>query len=305
MLIDCHCDALYKLWSNGASFRNDPYLAVNYERWMQSNVKVQCFAIFVPPEVPQQEKFRVALEMAQLFYEEILKPHSNIRQIVTKKDILDLKENERGAMLTLEGLDCIGEDITKLKKLVSLGVRMVGLSWNYRNKVVDGILEPENRGLSRFGHSVVSYLNEQSIWIDLSHISLKGFDDVINQAIYPIASHSNVYPITPHTRNLRKYQIDQIIKKNGLIGVTYVTDFLTLKDYATLEDLIEHIRYLIEYGAENHIVLGSDFDGTDYLIREVPTIDKVSLVVNELERNFNKEIVDKICFENFLRTFPS
>lgn len=305
MLIDCHCDALYKMWSKGASFHSDPQLAVNYKRWMQSNVKVQCFAIFVPPEVPQGEKFNAALTMVQLFYEKIIYPYPNIRLILTKDDIVELEDDERGAILSLEGLDCIGEDLHKLERLITDGVRMVGLSWNYRNKVVDGILEQENKGLSLFGQRVVAYLNERDIWIDLSHISLKGFDDVIKLAKHPIATHSNVYSLTPHKRNLRNNQMDELIKSNGLIGITFVAEFLTLTDKANIDDLIRHIRFLIEYGAEDYIVIGSDFDGTEYLVREIPSIDEVHRLISELMKHFDDEIVDKICFKNFLRRFPT
>lgn len=304
MIIDCHCDALMKMWSRALSFENANDLAVNYERWMQSNVKVQSFAIFVPHEIPPDKKYKAALQMVELFYEKILQPHPHIRLILSKNDILKLKDHEKGAILTLEGVDCIGENLQRLELLIDLGVRMVGLSWNYRNAAVDGISEPENRGLTPFGKSVVQYLNERNIWIDVSHISLQGFNDVLLYGKFPIASHSNVYAITPHERNLRDYQIKTMIEKNALIGITYVSYFLTTENKAYLTDVIAHIQYLIDLGAENHIVIGSDFDGTQHMVEEIPTIDKTAKLIHRLNECFDESTVKKICSDNFLRHFP-
>ena len=304
MLIDCHCDALMKMWSQAKSFENDNDLAVNYERWMHSDVKIQCFAIFVPHNISPDRKFKVALQMVELFYEKILQPHPHIRLILSKHDILQLKDDERGAILTLEGVDCIGEDLQRLELLVDLGVRMVGLSWNYRNAAVDGILEPENRGLTTFGKSVVQYLNEKDIWIDVSHLSLQGFDDVLQYGKHIIASHSNVYAITPHERNLRDHQIKKLIEKKGLIGITFVSYFLSTRNKAYLTDLMKHIQYLVDIGAENHIVIGSDFDGTKHMVEEIPTIDKTPLLLERLKGDFDETTIKKISSDNFLRHFP-
>ncbi|GAA3323810.1 hypothetical protein GCM10020331_049170 [Ectobacillus funiculus] len=67
-----------------------------------------------------------------------------------EKDILTLQEEEIGALLTLEGCDAIGSSLTRLQTLYRLGVRSVGLTWNYANAVADGALETRGAGLSDF-----------------------------------------------------------------------------------------------------------------------------------------------------------
>ncbi len=141
MIIDCHCDALLKMWLHRVDFDNDIVLDVNFKKWMISPVKVQCFAIYVPEHIPSESKFIVALQMIDLFFEKIIEPYSHIHWIQKKSDIERLQANEKGAMLTLEGLDCVGSDLFKLRLLIKLGVKMIGMSWNNANLAVDGIGE--------------------------------------------------------------------------------------------------------------------------------------------------------------------
>ena len=100
-------------------------------------------------------------------------------------DIAALEENEIGAILTLEGCDCIGQDLLKLQTLLRLGVTSVGLTWNYANMVADGALEQRGAGVSSFGQEVIRLLNAQSIWCDVSHLSEAAFWDTIQLADSP------------------------------------------------------------------------------------------------------------------------
>ena len=73
-IIDLHCDALMKL-RNGKgslSFANAKELNTNKERLKKGKVKVQCFAIFLEPDIPSDQKFQAALEQIDYFYREVL-----------------------------------------------------------------------------------------------------------------------------------------------------------------------------------------------------------------------------------------
>ncbi len=291
------------MWSQQADFDSDSRLAVNMQRWIHSDVKVQCFAIFIPPEVPIESKFSVGLEMIDLFYEKIIAPYPKVQLIQNANDIRRLNDGEKGAMLTLEGLDLIGNDLFKLRTLIRLGVRMIGLSWNDANFVTDGILEKRGAGLTSFGEQVIALANQERIWIDLSHISYQGFFDAVAHAEYPVASHSNVKAIMNHPRNLDDKQIKAIVDKKGLIGINFVRYFLTTKATATTEDIIYHIQYLIQIGAENCVVFGSDFDGSDDLVDMPRTIDQYNKLITRLRYYFSDSMVNKIAFGNFFTNF--
>ncbi len=304
MIIDAHCDVLFKLWSDKLDFVTSKELQVNLNKWRESPVKVQCFAIFVPPEVSNERQFQVALEMITIFFEQIVKPHEDIKFIQNKNDLINLKKNERGAMLTLEGCHVIGRDINKLKTLLQLGVRVVGLTWNQANAVADGIGEKRGAGLSSFGEEVIALLNKENVWVDVSHLSYQGFFDVIDQATHVMASHSNVYSICKHRRNLDDKQIQAIINKDGWIGVTFVPSFTSEKTKVTYHDTIKHVLYYIDAGAKSCLGFGSDFDGIDTYINGLESIEQYQTLSDELQSILTPTEWAKIAYQNFINKFP-
>ncbi|MRH42640.1 membrane dipeptidase [Aquibacillus halophilus] len=304
MIIDGHCDALLKLWSKNISFQSSSELQVNYEKWKASSVKIQCFAIFVPEDVPEEAQFKVALEMVDIFFKQIVEPYEDVKFISSKKDMLSLKENEKGAILTLEGCHPIGSDLYKLKTLIRLGVRSVGLTWNQANAVCDGIGEKRGAGLSTFGEEVIDLLNQEKIWTDVSHLSYQGFFDVMKIAKYPIASHSNTIAFSSHQRNLDDKQIQAMIDKDGWIGVTFVPPFLNDQDSTSVKDVINHLDYYLKKGAEDCLGLGSDFDGTIRFVEGLYDQLDYDSLINECRNYFSSEEIQKFSYLNFINKFP-
>ncbi|MRG85327.1 dipeptidase [Salinibacillus xinjiangensis] len=306
MIIDAHCDVLYQLWKNPEwSFEHSPELRINLERWLENDVKVQCFAIFVPDDVPADLQFHAALQMVDIFYDQVLKSHPNVKMVRSRQDIELLKENEKGAMLTLEGCHPIGHDIIKLKTLIHLGVKAVGLTWNNSNGVCDGIGEERGAGLSQFGREVIELFNTYEILTDVSHLSYQGFWDVMETAKYPIASHSNSYKLCSHKRNLDDKQLKALISKQAFVGVTFVPEFLTGHKNADTKDVMNHIEKIYRLGGENSVGLGSDFDGTAGFVKGLENYSKYNAFVQELKTRFSTEFVQKLTHQNFLNNLPT
>jgi membrane dipeptidase len=305
-LFDAHCDVLLKLWLNRSlSFHDDPSLHVTWSSLQQANGKVQCFAIYIPQNVYPESRFTVALEMVDLFLEEVIGNFPNMKFVRSKSDISSLGPNEIGAMLTLEGCDAIGESLVKLKTLLRLGVSSVGLTWNHANSVADGAWEERGAGLSNFGKQVVHVLNEEKCWVDVSHLSEKGFWDVIEMADYPIASHSNAYALCAHPRNLRDEQIWALIKKNSVIGITFVPSFVRQdKHPATITDVLRHLDYICSLGGSRHVGFGSDFDGIDETVIGLENFKCYENLINELQKHYSETDVQRFLFDNFYDRLP-
>ncbi|MFZ3587843.1 dipeptidase [Bacillus sp. DJP31] len=304
-IFDAHCDVLYKLWLNPTlSFLSSEELHVTYHGLRKGQGKVQCMAIYIPEEVPYQERFDAALEMVNILYEKILSIFPNMKLVKEKRDIQELKEHEIGIILTLEGCDVIGTSLTRLRTLFHLGVRSVGLTWNYSNAVADGILEPRGAGLSIFGKSVVEENNLHRIWTDVSHLSIKGFWDVLELAAFPIASHSNVFELCPNPRNLNDDQIRALIRKDSIIGINFVPFFLTSEKNATVKDVLKHIDYICQLGGEKNIGFGSDFDGISQTVIGLESYECYTDLVIELNRHYNAEQVHHFCYQNFINHLP-
>lgn len=302
-IFDAHCDALMKMFVNTEiSFNDSALLHVTKQSLKKAGGKVQCFAIYIPESVQPERRFSAALKMVDLFYDKIL-VEPEMKLVCSHADIAALKEDEIGAILTLEGCDCIDQDLLKLKTLLRLGVTSVGLTWNNANFVADGALEPRGAGVSSFGREVIKLLNEQSIWCDVSHLSESAFWDAIELADYPIASHSNVYNLCPHPRNLKDDQIMALLKKNAVIGVTFVPQFLTKKVKASIADILKHIDYIASLGGEHQIGFGSDFDGIDETVDQLSSYKEYDNLVNELEKQYTADFVKSLLFDNFVKKY--
>ncbi|WP_059170183.1 dipeptidase [Bacillus sp. FJAT-27445] len=298
-IFDGHCDVLLKLYEDKEiQFTNSPKLQASLNGMKSSGIKVQCFAIYVPTEIGPEHLFDAAEQMAKIFHEKVVNENEGVVHVRSKEEIVRLKENEIGAMLTLEGCDAIGSDIEKLKTLLGYGVSSVGLTWNWANAVADGAKEQSGRGLTPFGREVVELLNETKTWCDVSHLSERGFWDVIELSDYPMASHSNSYTLCRHPRNLKDDQIRALIRRDSVMGLTFVPYFLTQSGEAGISDILAHLDHVCSLGGEDHVGFGSDFDGIEKTVNKLASIYDYSNLVNELQKHYSEIQVEKFLFEN-------
>jgi membrane dipeptidase len=305
-IIDLHCDALLKLWEGKGKLRfaDSPELHTNKLRLQQGQVMVQCFAIFIEPDITSDQKFQAALEQVDYFYKEVLGKNPEMKQVKEWTDFDHLKDGEIGAMLTLEGVDAIGNDLTKLHILYQLGVRSVGLTWNNANLAADGAGEPRGGGLTLFGKEIVEFTNQHQMLTDVSHLSEKAFWDVIELADYPIASHSNSKTLCNHPRNLTDEQATAMFTNGGMIHVVYNPPFVKEDGKATITDLVEHIDHFCSLGGLKQIGLGSDFDGISECIPGLEDASKAQNLINELVKYYSEEAVKGFAYQNFLNHRP-
>ena len=63
--------------------------------------------------------------------------------------------------------------------------------------------------------------------VDLSHVGEQTFWDAINTTLKPVlVSHSCVYSLCPHRRNLKDEQIKAVAKNGGVIHLNFYSGFL-------------------------------------------------------------------------------
>lgn len=310
-IIDTHCDALLKLqmekrkvWDEAPQmlrFRDAKELDTNLERLKRGQVMAQFFAVFIEPDLPDDEKWQHALEQVDLFYTEVIGKHPEMKHIRKWEELQELKAGEIGAVLTLEGADAFGNDLVKLRHLYRLGVLSVGLTWNNANLCADGAGEPRGGGLTLLGREVVRLNNEHRVWTDVSHLSIAGFWDVMELADLPFASHSNARVICEHPRNLYDDQIKAMFRKQGLIQVVFCPAFINAgRDMASIADLIRHIDHLCALGGEKQIGFGSDFDGISDYITNLEHAGHYQNLVESLLKHYSEDQVRGFAYENFL-----
>lgn len=305
-IIDLHCDVLLRMYKakGEISFQDSAELDVTYEKLKQGGVHIQAFAIFISPSMKSDQKFQAALDQIHYFYTEVIGKNPNMKALKTWDDFDQLQEDQIGAFLTLEGVDCIGNDMQKLSILRELGVLSIGLTWNNANLAADGVGEERGAGLTAFGKEIVGYCNENKILTDVSHLSEKAFWDVMDVAHFPIASHSNSKTVCDHQRNLTDEQATHLFNKNGLIHVVYNPPFVIEKGSASISDLITHIDYFCSLGGVGQIGLGSDFDGISEKIVGLEDASMQPALINELLKKYSEDEVKGFAYKNFLDHRP-
>ncbi|NGP44061.1 membrane dipeptidase [Bacillaceae bacterium SIJ1] len=307
MWYDFHCDVLYKLWMNKSlSYQSSDELDINLNRLKRSEARLQTFALFVVEEdVPSPQQFDVVLEMIEQYRRQVL-ACPEMKPIVSKNDLAQLQTGDIGAFLTLEGCDAIGQSLTRLQTLIQLGVRSVGLTWNFANAVADGVGEPRAAGLTLFGREVVHHLNQEKCWIDVSHLAEPGFWEVMERGDVVWASHCNARALADHPRNLSDEQIKALFQKDGVIGVNFVPDFLRTDQRATINDVLRHIDHMLNLGGEDHVMIGSDFDGIDEKTIGLETYDGMRALKDQFQKHWGKDLVEKLMHRNahrFMETY--
>lgn len=285
------------------NFRKSNRLEANFERLKAGGVYVQFFAIFVDPSLSNDDQWKVACEQIELFHTEVIGKNSEMKHIKQWSEIDSLQAGEIGAILSLEGVEPIGDDLSKLTYLYEQGVLSVGLTWNKANLAADGALERVHGGLTEFGEKIISLNNQHGILTDLSHLSERSFWDVLHRADYVFASHSNARSICDHPRNLSDLQLSALFVKGGIVNITFYPPFIEEaydKRRVTIENIIKHIDCICSLGGTEHIGFGSDFDGIDLYVDDLPDAAHYPKLMSKLGAYFTAEEIDGFARNNFL-----
>lgn len=298
-IIDLHCDTISYLREKGEGlYKNGGHFDI--ERARKAEIGLQFFAIFTMP-ADRNTVLRQVLLQVEKFYSEI---EANGETLYIVKKYNDIKANSKnskiGCLLHLEGGECIADDIEMLSLLYRLGIRSIGLTWNKRNLLGDGVGEGENAGgLSLMGHKVVKEMERLGLILDLAHLSKQSFYDAVEIYDKPIlVSHANARQLCEHPRNLDDRQLKVLAEKEGIIGVTQYADFIK-KGEPSLDDMLDHIVYIADLIGVEHVALGSDYDGADRMV--IPDIEGYGQLSQMLaKRDFTNKEIEMILYYNAL-----
>lgn len=171
-----------------------------------------------------------------------------------------------GLIFGFQDTVALGSDLSRIARFHGAGVRIIQLTYNVRNLVGDGCLQPENGGLTPYGREVVAELNARRIIVDTSHTGLRSTDEAIAASSSPIAiSHSGCRAVADRPRSKPDATIRMMADKGGVIGI-YMMPFLTMGAAPTSADLVRHIEHAINVGGEDHVGIGSDLSTTPHVV---------------------------------------
>lgn len=144
-------------------------------------------------------------------------------------------------------------------------------------------------------------MNQLGMTVDVSHLNEAGFYDVMEITQKPVmASHSNSKFLHPHKRNLSDEQFLELVENNGVTGINIYPLFLGKEE--NLSVMVRHIEHFLSLGGEDHIGIGTDFDGIDRTIPEIQDVSQMENLINRLlQLNYSETVIKKISFENVYR----
>lgn len=152
---------------------------------------------------------------------------------LTPDDVLRIhKAGKLAIIVSFLNAYSLGEDLTKIDAVYRRGVRIFGLVWAGNNQFADSSRPsadpgPTNNGLSPLGRDAVKRLNDLGILVDVSQLSKPGVLQSIALSRAPvIATHSGVWGIAAHPRNLSDEELDALKAKKGVIAINAFTAYL-------------------------------------------------------------------------------
>lgn len=222
-------------------------------------------------------------------------------------DIREAKaQGKLAAVLAIENSEAVERSLNILHSLYLLGVRSIGLTHNPNTWASTGNSESDmGGGLTRFGIDLVQEMNRLGMLVDVSHISERGFWDVLDISERPvIASHSNCETLCRHSRNLTNEQLKALAANGGVVGITFVPGFITVDGWTKtppFAQLINHFAYAIDIAGIEHVGIGSDFDGGGDLLKAASDFPKITAELSA--RGYSDEDIQKVLGGNHLRVF--
>ena len=321
---DLHCDTLTACEEKGFSMRSNTRTQLDFLRLREAGASAQCFAVFLDRKACEQRgvsPWRRYEQLRDFFFDVLKRNEDVVRPVRTAGELADAaRDGAVGAVLTVEGGELLGggaddgnsefpvggagdengELHTRLLRMWEDGVRLLTLTWNYENGL--GYPNGSGGGLKRAGYEAVAYMQELGMVVDVSHLSDRGFWDVMAAAKKPVtASHSCARSLCGHQRNLTDEQLRAIGENGGVVGLNFHAPFLKENGVSgSVEEAVYHLRHIISCAGSEAAAFGSDYDGMQGA-PEWGGCEGMPRLIEALSSYFDADTMEKICYRNAVR----
>lgn len=293
-LFDLHCDTASELYAQKKSLAEND-LHIDLARLCAFPRCAQLFAVWTPPELSGKERTDHALRVIDYFRNELEK-NSKFIALCTSAEELDqtLSAGRVAALLGIEGGGALDGSLENLRRLHSLGVRVLTLTWNGKNELGAGNPDPD--GLSPFGEKALAEMEALGVIADLSHANPATFRGALEHSSQPlIASHSNASEVFDHPRNLFPADRARLAQRQGVQGLNLCPCFVG--DPPRLEDLVDHAAALCQT-APGFAALGCDLDGIDSMPEPIRGVQDLPLLYEAVSERLGEEAAQALFFQN-------
>jgi len=191
-------------------------------------------------------------------------PNSPWRLVLTSDDIRQAKkEGKVGLIMGWQNMRPIGDRLERLGFFHRLGLRVMQITYNERNFLGDGCLEPHDGGLSAMGMRAVEEMNRLGIAVDLSHVGERTCLDAAAASSKPVLlTHANTKAVAMAARNKTDAVIKAVGATGGLLGVSVYGPMCwdgKSNDRPSLRDFLRHVDHAANLIGPEKLSLGTDF----------------------------------------------
>ena len=284
-------------------------------------------AIYIEDQYLPERGLQVALgQIARLYTEAeqskrcvVCRTHEEISRALDSKKI--------GFLITMEGVEPLGDDLDLLRVFYELGVRAIGLTHARTNAAGHGGIFAASgssaEGLTPFGRDLVRECEKLGVIVDLAHINPAGFKEIVDLTTKPlVVSHTNSRKFYDVERNISDEQIKMIGQRRGVIGVNSVL-VSPKQETSTLDCYVDHIQHIADLIGIDCVGIGFDF--FEFIYRQWPESKKKwmaeklttphfipdltnhsharNLTRKLIERGFSDDDIERLLRGNWLRVF--
>ena len=323
---DWHADSL--LWMRNLSEQYD-YGHLDFPRMQQGNMALQMFTTVTKspsgqnyernssdasdnitllamaqrwPAATWTSLAERALFQADKLYKLAARDPDNLMLIRSRIELAEFLKRRQsnptliGGLLGTEGSHALDGDLDNIQRLFNNGFRMMSLQHFFDNKLGGSLHGTSGEGLTQFGRDAVNKMLALGIMLDVSHSSEQVVVDTLAISNKPlIVSHTGFQGHCPSPRNISDKLMEQIAAAGGLIAVGFWDGAICGNSPATVAAAIV---YGIGLVGEDHISLGSDFDGT--VTTSFDGSEMAIITQALLEANLSEQQIRKVMGENML-----
>lgn len=201
-----------------------------------------------------------------------------------------------GALLGAEGAHPLEGNLQNIDLMFDAGYRMMGITHFFDNELGGSLHGISNAGLTSFGRDAIKRFDEKEIIIDLAHVSEKAAYEILALSTRaPVVSHTGFRGYCDTERNFTDDLMKAIADKGGLIAVGFWKEAIC---EPTPMGIAKAIDYGVKLVGEDHVVIGSDWDGSTRSIT-APDFPLVTQALQDL--GYNEASIRKIMGGNSVR----
>ena len=220
-------------------------------------------------------------------YLKMVENHPDFMPAFCAQDFVRAKESGKQAVMFQLEPQTFGRNLDRIEVAYGLGIRMALLTFNTRTYIGDGCGERTNGGLSYLGFEVVERMNELGMLIDLSHCGVQTTLDAIEASKDPVmCNHTGARALYPQMKRLKTdEELKALAAKGGIAGVSAIPNQLSGNAEQGIEDMLNHIDYMVKLIGVDHVALGLDnvfHDQVAYHRQAAQTTFKLEYIGQEL-----------------------